>query len=102
MKTKGPVLNFEGVDNVNGVFPADLNGDVSEAHYIQSVNSSFAVWEKSGNMVCGPVDYQSIWDGFPGPWTNLYWCDPVFKYDRLGNTSKFNLQPDFPIGYRRI
>ena len=83
--SKGPVLNFEGVDNVNGVYPADPNGDVSENHYIQSVNSSFAVWDKTGNMVYGPVDYQTIWDGFPGPWTNLFWFDPVFKYDRLAD-----------------
>jgi hypothetical protein len=85
LKSKGPVLNFKGVDNVNGVYPADPNGDVSHEYYIQSVNSSFAVWDKNGNLVFGPVDYQSLWDGFPGPWTNLCWCDPVFKYDRLAD-----------------
>jgi len=80
---KGPVLNFEGVSNVNNVYPGDPNGDVSPDHYVQSVNSSFAVWDKNGDLVYGPVDYQTIWDGLPGPWTNYWWCDPVFKYDRM-------------------
>jgi hypothetical protein len=86
LKCKGPLLNFDGVGNVNNGFPADPNGDVSPDHYIQSVNSSFAVWDKNGNIVFGPVDYKSLWDGFPGPWSNLpWWCDPVFKYDRLAD-----------------
>jgi len=85
LKSKGPALNFEGVSNVNNGYPADPNGDVSYDHYIQSVNQSFAVWDKSGNMIYGPVDYQTIWDGFPGPWTNYIWCDPIIKYDRLAD-----------------
>lgn len=85
LKSRGPVLNFEGIDNVNGVYPADPNGDISHDHYIQSVNSSFAVWDRNGNIVYGPVDYQTIWDDFPGPWSSLFWMDPVFKYDRLAD-----------------
>lgn len=82
---KGPLLNFEGVPNVNNGFPGDPNGDVSHDHYVQSVNSSFAVWDKNGNLIYGPVDYKTIWDGLPGPWTNYWWCDPVIKYDRMAD-----------------
>jgi len=85
LKSRGPVLNFEGIDNVNNRIVADPNGDVSVDYYIQTVNSSFAVWDKNGNMIYGPVDYQTLWDGFPGPWTDLFWADPVFKYDRLAD-----------------
>jgi hypothetical protein len=85
LKCKGPLLNFEGIENVNNVYPADPNGDVSPDFYIQSVNMSFAVWDKNGNIIYGPVDYKSLWDGFPGPWTNFWWCDPVFKYDRMAD-----------------
>ncbi|MCD4683102.1 MAG: hypothetical protein K8R86_07445, partial [Bacteroidales bacterium] len=86
LKCKGPLLNFDGVGNVNNGFPADPNGDVSPDNYIQSVNSSFAVWDKNGNIVFGPVDYKSLWDGFPGPWSNLpWWGDPILKYDRLAD-----------------
>ncbi|MCD4732347.1 MAG: hypothetical protein K8R74_17205, partial [Bacteroidales bacterium] len=85
LKCKGPLLNFDGVGNVNFGSPADPNGDVSPDYYLQSVNTSFAVWDKEGNLIYGPVDYKSLWDGFPGPWTYLLWSDPIFKYDRLAD-----------------
>jgi hypothetical protein len=86
IKGKGPVLNFEGVPNVNSVAPGDPNGDVGPNHYIQSVNCSFAVWDKNGNILYGPADYQSLWDAIPGPWNNVtWWWDPVFKYDQLAD-----------------
>lgn len=85
LKSKGPILNFEGVDNVNGCFPADPNGDVSENHYMQTVNRSFAVWDKNGNLVYGPVDNKSLWAALPGPWHSVNWSDPVFKYDYLAD-----------------
>jgi len=100
---KGPNLNFEGIGNVNAVYPADPNGDVGLDHYIQTVNSSFAVWDKSGNIMYGPVDNKTIWESFPGPWnTHNYWADPVFKYDQLADrwiissmSNPGNLQPPF-------
>ena len=46
IRSRGPVLNFEGVGNVNGIRPADPNGEVGPNHYLQTVNSSFAVWDK--------------------------------------------------------
>jgi len=82
---KGPLLNFEGIDNVNGGYPADPNGDVSENYYMQSVNNSFAVWDKSGNLLYGPVDNKSLWVSLPGPWHSIYWSDPIFKYDYLAD-----------------
>jgi hypothetical protein len=86
IKGKGPVLNFEGVSNVNSVAPGDPNGDVGPNHYVQSVNASFAVWDKNGNILYGPADYQSLWDAIPGPWNNVSgWWDPVFKYDQLAD-----------------
>lgn len=86
-KAKGPVLNFEGVGNVNAVFPADPNGDVGLNHYIQTVNNAFAVWDKDGYLLYGPVDNQTIFASFPGPWQNnpYYWSDPIFKFDQLAN-----------------
>ena len=83
--SRGPLLNFEGIDNVNSVFPADPNGDVNENYYMQSVNNSFAVWDKSGNLVYGPVDNKSLWASLPGPWHSIKWSDPVFKYDYLAD-----------------
>ena len=84
LQSIGPSLNFAGIDNVNGRIPADPNGDVSPLYYMQTVNRSFAVWDKAGNLVYGPVDNASIWEGFEGPWNNTSWGgDPVFKYDQF-------------------
>jgi len=85
LRSRGPLLNFEGIDNVNGVSPADPNGDVSEDYYMQSVNNSFALWDKSGNLIYGPVDNKSLWAALPGPWHSIMWGDPVFKYDYLAD-----------------
>ena len=37
------LVNFEGVNNRNGVLPPDTNGDVGLNHYVQWVNLSFAI-----------------------------------------------------------
>ncbi|MGW4161697.1 hypothetical protein [Streptomyces sp. NPDC004788] len=41
------IQDFEGVNNVNGIFPPDTNGDVGPKHYIQQVNSSFQIYDKN-------------------------------------------------------
>jgi len=84
-QSRGPVLNFAGVGNLNGFSPADPNGDVGLDHYVQIVNMSLGIWDKSGNMLYGPVDYKTIWGSFPGPWNDYYWVDPVVKYDQLAD-----------------
>jgi len=84
-KNRGPLLNFEGIDNVNNIKVADPNGDVSADYYMQTVNNSFAVWDKSGNLIYGPVDNKSLWAALPGPWHSINWGDPVFKYDYLAD-----------------
>jgi len=83
--SRGPLLNFEGIGNVNGDLTADPNGDVGPNNYIQTINSSFAVWDKSGNLLYGPVDYKTIWASFPGPWSTYYWGDPIVKYDQMAD-----------------
>ncbi len=86
-KSKSPVLNFEGMDNVQGWFAADANGDVGLDYYIQTINNSFAVYDKSGSLVYGPIDNKTIWANFPGPWDDgeYYGGDPVFKYDQMSD-----------------
>ncbi len=65
----GPVQNFDGVGNICGCAPPDTDGDVGPNHYFQMINLSFAIWDKQGNLLYGPVDNSTLWDGFIGPWT---------------------------------
>ncbi len=87
-----PLVNFEGVGNLQSVYPPDPNGDVGVHHYIQMVNSSFAIYGKSGNLLYGPVDNSTLWQGFTGPWTGTNDGDPIVLYDPLAGrwlTSQF-------------
>ena len=81
----GPVRNFDGVGNVNGVYPPDTDGDVSLDYYFQMINLSFAIWDKSGNLLYGPVNNSTLWNGFIGPWTGTNDGDPIVLYDELAD-----------------
>src|SRR5947209_7317254 len=57
-------LNFDGVGSgfsgPQGTFsvssaPPDTDGDVGPNHYVQIVNSDFAIFNKSGTPIYGPV-----------------------------------------------
>jgi hypothetical protein len=79
------LVNFEGVSNVDGVYPPDTNGDVGPNHYVQWVNLSFAIWDKNGNKLYGPAKGNTIWTGFGGPCESQNAGDPVVLYDQLAD-----------------
>ena len=80
-----PIMNFPGMDNVNGSGVPDTDGDVGPDHYFQMINFSFAIWDKSGNLLYGPADNITLWDDFPGPWSNTNSGDPIVLYDHLAD-----------------
>ena len=93
-------VNFEGVGNVNAVLPPDTIGDVGPNHYVQMVNLSFAIWDKSGNQLLTPRNINTLWQGFGGPCESTNDGDPVVLYDHLADRwlmSQFAL-PNFPFG----
>src|SRR3954469_11953291 len=58
-----PIQTFAGMgvgDACIGCFPPDTDGDVGPNHYIQSVNSSIRIHDKSGNVLAGPITYNSF------------------------------------------
>ncbi|MFK5856442.1 MAG: T9SS type A sorting domain-containing protein [Bacteroidota bacterium] len=77
--------NFTGVVNTYSVAPPDTDGDVGHDHYFQMVNNGFAIWDKSGNLLYGPVDNITLWHGFNGPWSNTNDGDPIVVYDEYAN-----------------
>jgi len=80
-----PISNFDGVDNVNGVLPPDTNGDVGPNHYVQWVNLSFAIWNKSGTLLYGPAAGNTLWTGFGGICETNNDGDPIVLYDQLAD-----------------
>ena len=81
-QARGPINNFEGMGNLNGVYPPDTDGDVGPNHYFQMINLSFTIYDKEGNVLYGPADNSTLWDGFIGPWTGSNDGDPIVVYDQ--------------------
>jgi hypothetical protein len=77
--------NFEGVGNVDGVLPPDTNGDVGPNHYVQMVNLHYAVYDKSGNLLLGPLPNNAVFAGFGGPCATRNDGDPVVLYDQAAD-----------------
>lgn len=95
-----PIQNFDGVSNVNGVLPPDTNGDVGPNHYVQMINISFAIYNKSGTLLYGPANNNTLWAGFGGPCETTNSGDPIAQYDQLADRwlmSQFAL-PNYPSG----
>ncbi|MFL5731609.1 MAG: dockerin type I domain-containing protein, partial [Chloroflexia bacterium] len=80
-----PILNFDGVGNRNGVYPPDTNGDVGPNHYVQWVNLSYQIWNKSGTSLLGPNNGNNIFSGFGGACQTTNAGDPVVLYDPLAD-----------------
>jgi hypothetical protein len=100
--TMAPGLSFEGLsddDNaatIGGrVVPPDTNGDIGPDHYVQTINSIWAVWNISrapdgtptgASMASGyPKGGNSFWTGFGGPCEANNDGDPIVLYDHLAD-----------------
>ncbi|PKA83913.1 putative secreted protein (Por secretion system target) [Ulvibacter sp. MAR_2010_11] len=70
--------NFIGFDNT-GFTPPDPTGAVGPNHYVHSVNSSVKIFDKTGNLLVGPVALGT----FLGIPSNA--GDPIVLYDQLAD-----------------
>jgi len=84
-------LGFDGLGNASLGFtvnsaPPDTNGAVGSTQYVQWVNSSFAVFNKStGALIAGPTAGNTLWSGFGGGCQTNNDGDPIVLYDKLAN-----------------
>lgn len=66
--------------------PPDTNGDVGPNHYVQTVNSTYGVFNKStGARTLGPLKTSSLFAGFGGPCETTNNGDPIVIYDQLAD-----------------
>src|SRR5439155_13260504 len=102
-----PLGNFEGLsnqDNLNifgfRVNPPDPNGEVGPNNYVEMINLVFAVYDKAGNLLVGPIDTGSLWADFAIPDCTDPSGDPVVLYDQttdhwiLSQFTTSGLNPD--------
>jgi hypothetical protein len=64
------------------VNPPDPNGDVGPNNFVEIINLVYAVFDKAGNLLLGPVDTGSLWAGFPIEDCTDPSGDPVVLYDQ--------------------
>jgi hypothetical protein len=88
-----PRLSFDGlhVDELLGDdcsiddFASDDSGAVGFNHYVQVVNTAMAVYDKSGNIVAGPISGETFWHDQPDCGGTQNWSDAVVRFDRHAN-----------------
>lgn len=81
------IQNFAGINNLQGGggFPSDVNGDVGPNHYIEAVNSAYAIYSKTGTRLALFTE-DALWRGVgTSPCNGNSQGDPVVLYDRLAD-----------------
>src|SRR6476469_8871760 len=85
-----PLLTFEGLSNQDNfnifgfrINPGDPNGEVGPNNFVEMINLVFAVYDKAGNLLAGPIDTGSLWAGFPITDCTDPSGDPVVLYDQF-------------------
>ena len=84
----GPLLTFEGgaAAQFCACAPPDSDGDVGPNHYVEAINQAFAVFDKSGNMLAGPITYNTLFADLTGtPCQNQNDGDPFVMYDQIAD-----------------
>lgn len=82
------IMNFDGLGVKSADFkplftPPDTTGAAGATQYVQWVNTSFAVFDKStGAMVMSPIEGNALWFGFGGGCANRNDGDPIVGYDK--------------------
>lgn len=76
--TSEPNLVFAGQSSP--YFPPDCNGTAGPNHFMQTVNTTYAIYNKSGVKVAGPTAMNLLFGNVPG--ANYNDGDPIMLYDQ--------------------
>jgi subtilisin-like proprotein convertase family protein len=85
-----PTTTFEGMGSGLAGFtvqsaPPDTDGDIGPNHYVQIVNSSVTVFDRTGGKLLGPITTKTLFNGFSGACANTNDGDGVVRYDRMAD-----------------
>jgi hypothetical protein len=81
-----PNVSFDGFSNsCGGCSPPDPNGDVGPNHYVALANTDLAIYDKTGALLFGPVNMNTLWAGFGGPCQTENAGDPVALHDQMAD-----------------
>lgn len=88
--------NFDGL-SAGGSVPPDTHGEAGPNHYFQVVNTAYAIYNKTGDKILGPLANSSVWAGMPN---NANSGDALVLYDEVADRwlfTQFSL-PYYPNG----
>jgi subtilase family serine protease len=74
---KAPIVNFDG--QTSPYYPPDDNGTSGPNHYMQTINTVYAIYSKTGTLVAGPTNMNLLFSGVTGATCND--GDPLILYD---------------------
>ncbi|MBW6490406.1 MAG: PKD domain-containing protein [Lentimicrobium sp.] len=74
-----PIENFQG--QTSPYFPPDENGVAGPNHYMQTVNTTYAIYSKTGDLLAGPTNMNQLFGSVPGAGCND--GDPIILYDEM-------------------
>ncbi len=86
------IVNVAGIGG-GSYSPPDTYGACGPNHYFQVVNCSYAIYDKTGVKIFGPMANSSVWQGMPNNYND---GDAVVLYDGQANRwlfSQFSLGP---------
>jgi hypothetical protein len=78
---RAPIQNFQA--QTSPYYPPDANGVVGPNHYMQTINTTYAIYNKSGALVAGPTNLNTLFSGVIGATCND--GDPVVLFDEQAN-----------------
>ena len=82
------LMTFEGLKNGNNPFqvaPPDPDGTIGRNNYVEIVNLVFGIYDRHGNLLAGPTQIGTLWQGFSVPDCTDESGDPIVLYDRRNN-----------------
>lgn len=77
VQPKAPIVNFDA--QTSSAFPPDCNGTAGPNHYMQTVNSTYAIYSKTGTLLAGPTNMNLLFGSVPG--ANCNDGDPLIQFD---------------------
>jgi hypothetical protein len=75
--SKAPIVNFDG--QTSPYYPPDDNGAAGPSYYMQTINTVYAIYNKTGTLVAGPTNMNLLFSGVTGATCND--GDPIVLYD---------------------
>ncbi len=78
---KAPIVNFDG--QTSPYYPPDCNGTAGPNHYMQTINTTYAIYSKTGALMAGPTNMNLIFGSVTG--ANCNDGDPLILYDEQAN-----------------